>query len=130
MTIAGAVILAAIAGTLHWKHRVPRFVAWLLVFVGVGAATVITSALGGFSGINIYGVGVFTIVAIVGGIVFWEEAVKRNGLHRVRTPIVAVAFGVALMGIGGTLGANLQNAVKTGGANVNRVVTDSINSKK
>lgn len=130
MTIAGAVILAAIAGALHWKHRVPRFVAWLLLFVGVGAATVITNALGGFSGISIYGVGAFTILAIVGGIVFWEEAVKRNGLHRVRTPIVALAFGVALMGVGGTLGLNLQNAIKTGGTNVNKVVTDSIKTKK
>lgn len=130
MTIAGAVILAAIAGTLHWKRRVPRFVNWLLFLVGVGAATVITQFLGGFSGISIYGVGLFTIVALVAGILFWEEAVKRNGLHRVRTPIVAIAFGVALMGIGGTVGSNLQNAVQTGGTNVNKVVTDSINSKK
>ena len=130
MTIAGAVILAAIAGTLHWKHRVPRIVNWLLLFVGVGAATVITQFFGGFSGISIYGVGVFTLMAIIGGILFWEEAVKRNGLHRVRTPIVAIAFGVALMGVGGTVGQGLHDAVQTGGTNINKAVTDSINSKK
>lgn len=130
MTIAGAVILAAIAGTLHWKRRVPRLVNWLLLFVGVGAATVITNALGGFSGISVFGVGVFTLVAVVAGIAFWEEAVKKNGLHHIRTPIVALAFGVALMGVGGTVGSTINHAVQTGGQNVNKVVTDSISTKK
>ena len=127
MTIAGAVLLAAIAGTLHWKRKAQRLVNWLLLFVGVGAAGVITQFLGGFSGVSIYGVGVFTVVAIVAGITFWEEAVKRNGIHRVRTPIIAIAFGVALMGVGGTFGHAVQNAVQTGGANVNRAVTTSLN---
>lgn len=130
MTIAGAVILAAIAATLHWKRRVPRLVNWLLLFVGVGAATVITNALGGFSGISFFGVGVFTLVAIVAGIAFWEEAVKKNGLHHIRTPIIALAFGVALMGVGGTVGSAINHAVQTGGQNVNKVVTDSISTKK
>lgn len=70
MTIAGAVILAAIAGALHYKHRVPRFVAWVLLLVGVGAAATITNLFGGFTGMNLFGVGVFTLIAIITGIFF------------------------------------------------------------
>lgn len=127
MTLAGAVIVAAIAGTLHWKRRLPRVVCWLLLFVGVGAATVITGWLGGFTSVSIYGVGLFTIVALIAGITFWEEAVKRNGLHRVRTPVVALLLGVSLMGIGGTVGQNISHLVQTGGKNVDQAVTTSFN---
>lgn len=130
MTIAGAVILAAIAATLHWKKRVPRLVNWLLLLVGIGAASVITQFIGGFKHISIGGVGLFSLVAIVAGIAFWEEAIKRNGLHHVRTPIIALAFGVALMSAGGAVWNSLQEVAQTGGTNVNKVVTDSLNSKK
>lgn len=127
MTIAGAVILAVIAGTLHWKRRVPRFVAWVLLLVGIGGASVITGWFGGFTSISIYGVGLFSIAAVFGAIVFWEEAVKRNGLHRVRTPIIAVVFGVALMSAGGAGWAALQQVVRTGSVNVDQAVTTSFN---
>ena len=126
MSIATAVILAAIAATLHWKHRVPRLVCWLLLFVGVGAANMITGSPGGLSNISVLGVGIFTVVALFTGITFWEEAVKRNGMHRVRTPLVAVALGVSLMGVGGTIGSALSNAIQTTGVQVDKAVTDSI----
>ena len=129
MTIAGAVILAAIAGALHYKHRVPRFVAWVLLLVGVGAAATITNLFGGFTGMNLFGVGVFTLIAIITGIFFFEEACKRNGLHRVRTPLIAVVFGVALMSASGSLFTTLQNAVQSGGANVDKAVTNNLNGK-
>lgn len=129
MTIATAVILATIAATLHWKHRVPRLVCWLLLFVGVGSANVITGLAGGFTHMSIYGVGIFTIVAIFTGITFWEEAVKRRGMHRVRTPVIALVLGVSLMGVGGTIGNGLKSALRTTGQNVDKAVTTSINGK-
>lgn len=130
MTIAGAVILAAIAGALHWKKRVPRFVAWLLFLVGVGAATTITGLLGGFTGVSVYGVGFFTVVAIVTAIFFWEEAVKRNGIHRVRTPLIALTFGVALMSAGGAFFGAAQDLVTKTSTNVDRTVNANLNGSK
>lgn len=127
MTIAGAVILGAIAGALHWKHRVPRVVAWLLLFVGVGIASFVTNLFGGFTGLSFFGVGLFTIIAIVTGIFFWEEAVKRNGLHRARTPFVALALGVSVMSAGGAFFAAVQNALEAGSGTVNEVVVNNLN---
>lgn len=130
MTMIGAVILAAIAGALHWKHRVPRFVAWMLFLVGVGAAGTITGLVGGFTGLSIYGVGVFTVVAIVTAIFFWEEAVKRNGIHRVRTPLIALVFGVALMSAGGAFFASLQDVVTKTSKNVDNTIQANLNGSK
>jgi hypothetical protein len=126
MTIAGAVLLAAIAGALHWKKRLPRVVAWLLLCVGVGAAAEITSFIG-FKGINIYGVGIFSVLAIIGLIVFWEEAVKKNGLHRVRTPIVAVMLGVSIMSASGALWHNLQGSLKQSTSTIDKTTVANLN---
>jgi hypothetical protein len=129
MTIAGAVILAAIAGTLHWKKYAPRFVAWLLFLVGLGAATEIMKYVGAFTKMSIKGVGIITLIAIVTGIVFYAEAVKRHGIHRVRTPIVAVLLGVSLISMGGSIGHAVQQANKTGGKNVDKSVTTTFKDK-
>lgn len=130
MTIAGAVILAAIAFTLHWKSKAPRFVAWLLFFVGLGAAGVIVKYVGSaVTGLSIYGVGIFTIIAIICGIVFYEEAIKRNGIHRVRTPVIAVLLGVSLMSLGGTVGNALRHASDSGGSQINKSVTTMFRDK-
>lgn len=129
MTIAGAVILAAIALVLHWKHRAPRFVAWLLLFVGLGAAGVIVQYVGAFTRFSIYGVGIWTIVAIICGIVFFEEAIKKNGLHRARTPVVAVLLGVSLVSLGGTVGNALNHATQSTGNQINKSVTTMFKDK-
>lgn len=129
MTIAGAVILAAAAGTLIFYGRAPRLVAWLLLLVGIGATKEVTGFLGGFSNIAIYGVGIFSVLAVVGCIAFWNEGVKKHRWHRVRTPIISVAFGVALMSAGGGAWANLQSMVQSGTSNVDRAVTNNLNGK-
>jgi hypothetical protein len=129
MTITGAVILAIIAATLHWKKRAPRFVAWLLAFAGLGLAATIMKYVGGFTKFSVLGVGILTVTLIVCGIAFWEEAVKRNGLHRVRTPIVALLLGVSLATAGGTIGSLAHGAGNTGGQNINKAVTTLFNSK-
>lgn len=128
MTVAASVILLAIAGALHYKHRVPRLVNWLLLIASIGAAAQIVGYFGAFKGTSIYGVGIFSVLAIVGLIFFWEEAVKRNGIHRVRTPIVAVITGVSIMSAGGTFWHDVQNDVHQSGSNVSHI-TDSLNGK-
>lgn len=130
MTIAGAVLLAAIAVALHMKSRVPRVVAWLAFLVGVGAATTITGYLGGFTAMSLFGVGIISVIAIISAIFFWEEAVKRNGMHRVRTPLVAVIFGVALMSAGGGFFNTLQNAVQQASSSVDGTIQANLNGSK
>ena len=130
MTIIGAVILATIAGTLLWKKKAPRFVAWSLLFVGIGAAGVIMQYVGSTTAtISIYGVGIFTIIAIFCAITFYVEVIKKDGHHKVRTPVVSVLLGVSLMSIGGTAGTALRHAGQTGGANVNKAVTTLFHNK-
>lgn len=129
MTLAGALFLAVIAGALHYKRRVPRLVAWLVMFAGASAAVFITDALGGFSSITIAGAGILALAAVGTGIFFWEEACRNNGYHRVRTPVLALVLGVAVMNIGGSAGAKIRDAVQTTGTNVNQAVVQSVNSK-
>jgi hypothetical protein len=128
MTIAGAAILALIAGTLHWKKYAPRFVAWLLLLAGIGLSATILGYIGVFANMTILGVGVLTAVLIVTGITFYAEAVKRHGIHRVRTPIVAVLLGVAIASVGGPIGHAVHNANQTGGKNVDKSVTTLFNT--
>jgi integral membrane sensor domain MASE1 len=123
MTVAISVILAAIAGTLHWKRRVPRGVAFMLALAGLGLSAVILKYIGAFTNMTVLGVGVVTLGAIIGLIVFWEEAVKKNGLHRVRTPIVAVLLGVCLASTGGAIGSLAHSVSSTGGQNLDKSVT-------
>jgi hypothetical protein len=128
MTVAVAAILALIAGTLHWKKYAPRFVAWLLLLAGVGMSAVILGYIGVFTKMTILGVGILTAILIVTAIVFWAEAVKRNGMHRVRTPLVAVLLGVSLASVGGPIGHAVHSINQTGGKNINKSVTTLINT--
>lgn len=129
MTVAAAVILAVIAGTLHWKHRAPRGVAWLLALAGIGLAAEILKYVGAFTHVSVLGVSIFTIGVVVCGIVFWEEAVKRNGIHRIRTPIVAVLLGICIASVGGAVGSFGRSIGHSGGQNVDKAVTTLFNSK-
>lgn len=129
MTIAGALFLAAFAAALHWKRRVPRLVAWVLLFVGIGAASVVLGWIPAIRGISILGVGIMGLLAIFLIVVFFEEAVKKNGLHRVRTPIVALALGVTLSAMGGTIGGALSGLFNGAGTQLSNAVTTGFSEK-
>lgn len=129
MTVAGAFILALIGGVLHWKHRAPRFVAWLFALAGLGLAAEILKYVGAFTHVSVLGVGIFTIGVIVCGIVFWEEAVKRNGIHRVRTPVIALLLGICIASVGGAVGSLGHSISNSGGQNVNKAVSTLFNDK-
>ncbi|MFF5261414.1 hypothetical protein ACFY4C_20925 [Actinomadura viridis] len=121
--------MGVIALALHLKHRLPRFVAWLVLFVGLGAASTVSGWVGGLDGINLYGVGLFTIGAIFTAVFFWEEAVKRNGMHRTRTPLIAFAFGISLVLAGGSFFQAVERALDTAGSNVDKAVVNNLNGK-
>jgi len=129
MSLGVALILAVIAGILHWKHRVPRLVCFLLLFTGVGIAIGIAGFLSGFSSLTIFGVGVMVLIALATAVVFWEEAIRLNGMHRVRTPVIALLFGISLMSVGGWVGGSLQKLASTTGEQIDKAVVQSVNTR-
>jgi hypothetical protein len=128
MTLTGAVILAAIAGGFHFYNRAPRFVAWVTLLVGMGSAALVAGYLGGFGGTSVYGVGIFTLLAILSGIGFWFEGHKGDKRHRVRTPIIALLFGVSLMTSTGSVFVGLQGIAQKATTGVNQAVVTGLNS--
>lgn len=127
MTIAVAVIFAAIAGALMYKQCAPRAVAWLLLCVGIGAAAEIMKYIGDFLKISFYGVAAITVIFFVAAVLFWQEVVKRNKMHKVRTPIVALLLGVSIISLGGTVGKAIHNGTQTGGNTIDKTVTTMFN---
>lgn len=97
-TSAGiAVILAALTGICLWKlNKDRKSVAWLALFAGLFGSYTVLGWIGTLATGSIFGVGILTLIIIVGGFIFWHEAVKGNGYHRYRSPFVGFAVGVAL----------------------------------
>ena len=121
-TSAGAgVFLALIGGILWWKGKAPRAVAWLALGTGMCEAPLLLSFTGSLAGYSILGVGIVTVLVVGGGLVFWLEAVKRHGHHYIRTPLVGLIVGAALVSAGGTLG-HFGHSVQT---QVTNVVTNT-----
>lgn len=89
-------LLAGIVGICIWKKHGKKFPAWLALLAGMFASVTVIGWLGGLATISIVGVAVTTVVLILGGLVFWLEAVKAKGHHPYRTPIIGFAVGVAL----------------------------------
>lgn len=127
---ASAVFLFAIAGIWIWKRRFPRVVAWLLLFAGGGIAGSAVNLLGGnIQHMSVGGVALFSVIAIGGLIIFYEEAIKQNGHHRVRTNIVAVVTGIAVMTAPASFFTGVQNAGNSLRTNLNQSVNTSLNGK-
>lgn len=100
-----AVLLGVITIISVWKKASPRATGWLALFTGLTGAPIFLSWLGPLATIAIYGVGIAVIAAIGGVVVCWHELVKKRGLHRFRTPLIALATGVALMTVTGVVGS-------------------------
>jgi hypothetical protein len=102
-------LLLGTATILMWKDRAPRFVAWLMLLAGGLLATTVAPYLGSLLGTQILGVGIVVAVDIFGGIVFYHEAIKRHGMHHIRTPAVAAILGISLALSGGATGTIFHN---------------------
>lgn len=133
MTLAGSVILASIAVALLWKGKLKRFSCCLLLLAGTGLTSVVGGLVGGFAGASLFGVGIFSIIAVVGSIFFWTEVVMKNdpdgqpAFREKRTPIVSVVTGIAVMAASGSLWAALQGALQSTGSQVDQTVNSQFN---
>ncbi len=104
VSAGAAVVLAAITLTMAWKKHSVRWVAIFAMVTGLAGAVPVLGWLGGLASMQILGAGITTVVAVVGAIIMWHEVVKDNGRHRIRTPVVAFVWAVALMAAGGAAG--------------------------
>jgi len=114
-------ILAGIVAICIWKGHGKKLPAWLALFAGLFGSYTVLGWLGGIAADTVAGIAITTVVVILGGFLFWLEAVKDKGHHKWRTPIIAFAVGVALMaGNGG-----IQHAVQQGTVHLTSVVQHS-----
>lgn len=119
-----AVILAGILAIMIWKGVGKKSVHWLALFTGLTGSYIVVGYLGSLATYKVYGTGVVTLVIIFGGLLFWLEVVKGKKPHKHRTPLTALALGVALMaGNGG-----VQHVVQHATTNGTRVVSHVSNS--
>lgn len=110
-TSAGiAVILASVVGVCLWKKKGKKSVAWLALLAGLFGSYTVLGWIAGLATASILGVGILTLILIVGGLIFWHEAVKLTGHHQYRTPIVGFAVGVALTATFGGVQHMVQNS--------------------
>lgn len=128
MTLAGSVILAVIAVALLMKGKLKRFSCCLLLLAGTGLTSTVSGMVGGFVGASLFGVGIFSIIAVVGSIFFWTEVVMKTtttgepAFHEKRSPIVSVVTGIAVMAASGSLWGVLQNVLQSTGTQVDQTV--------
>jgi len=117
-------LLAGIVGICMWKNHGKKLPAWLALVAGMFGSVTVIGWLGGLADISIVGVAITTVVLILGGLVFWIEAVKAKGHHKYRTPIVGFLVGVALTASFG----GVQHAVQQGTVHLTSVITRTTNS--
>jgi hypothetical protein len=111
-----AVLLGLATAVSIWKKASPRAAGWMALLTGLTGAPIILSWLGNLASIAIYGVGIALIGAVIGSLICWHELVKKKGLHRFRTPVIALLTGTALMtvtGIAGSVAHGVSNITTT-----------------
>jgi hypothetical protein len=99
-SVAAYGLIAFFAGIMLWRYKKGhRFQA---IFLGLAAAlfaiSVVpwTDALASLTSSGT-GLAVLVIVMIVSGFGFWFEAIRKHMHHRIRTPVLAITFGTALV---------------------------------
>jgi O-antigen/teichoic acid export membrane protein len=122
-----AACLLAVAIPLMWAKKAPRLVPWLLLFGGVGLADVVLNLIGPITW-TILGITVALPLTIALGVLFWLMVVKKHKPHRVRTPLVAFALGVMLLGLGGGIGHMISGLFTSISAKVSSQTGQLINS--
>jgi len=116
------VVVGAITVVEVWKiKKASRSAGFLALIAGLAGAGIVVAWLGALSTTQIFGVGIFTVLALVGLRICWHELVKKRDLHRFRTPLVAFITGVALMNVGGVIGHAAQAADQHATNTVSRV---------
>ena len=113
--VALAAITFSIAAGLWSYRKLHRVTAWgfglAAFFLAVGL-TPWTDALASLVSTGI-GITVLVIVAIVGAFGFHFEANLKHQHHRIRTPVIAVTFGTAIVLTIGSLSRLLRKAAES-----------------
>jgi len=65
-------------------------------------------------------------VGLIG--LFWLEVIRKEKPHKVRTPLVGLALGVLLVGLGGNVGSVVSHTVQDIGNRTGTTVQNAINS--
>lgn len=89
-------LLAGVVVVLIWKKHGKKPPGKLAFLAGLFASGTVLGWLGGWAFSTVAGTAITLIVLVIGGAIFWLEAVKGNGHHWHRTPAIAFAVGVAL----------------------------------
>ena len=121
-----AVVLLAIAAVLWWKGASLRLISWLALFAGLTGSAVIVNWLGSLATVSVYGVSVLGLFIIVGAVILWHELIKKRDMHKIRTPIVALLWGAALMAAGGGVAGALAHQVSSVTSNVTDQTTNTV----
>lgn len=104
-----------------------RFACVSLFLAGVGLSGIILSLIGGVHW-SILGVGIAFPLLVALAVMFWFEVIKKHKNHKVRSPIVALAFGVMLTTLGGSLGASVAGGVQHLDQRTGNTVDQLVNS--
>jgi len=113
--VALAAITFSIAAGLWSYRKLHRVTAWgfgLAAFFLAAGLTPWTDALASLVATGA-GITVLVIVAIVGGFGFHFEAILKHQHHRIRTPVIAVTFGTAIVLTIGSLSRLLRKAAES-----------------
>jgi hypothetical protein len=101
---AVGVFLAVILAIQLWKKSSSRFTPVLATAVGLCCSALIIGWLGTIAEATIFGAGIIGLADLAGALVLWHEVVKKRGFHKMRTPMIALAWGIALAASGGAVG--------------------------
>jgi len=113
-----AVILIGILAIMLWKKVGKKSPAWVALAAGLCGSYLVIGYLGSLAGYALAGVGITALIIILGGFVFYLEAIRGHRPHHIRTPLTGFILGVALMaGSGG-----VQNVVQHATTQVTNVV--------
>jgi hypothetical protein len=117
-------LLAGIVAICIWKNHGKRSPAWLALLAGMFGSGTVLSWLGGLVDISVVGIALTTVVLVLGGFLFWIEAVKGKKPHQWRTPIIGFAVGIALTATFG----GVQHAVNQGTVHLTSVISRTPNA--
>lgn len=102
-----------------------RFACWCLFLAGVGLSSLVLG-LTGLPHWSVFGIAIGFPLLVALGIAFYHEVHKKNKTHPKRTPVVAFAFGVMLVTLGGSVGTTISSGIQhleqRGGNTVGRLV--------
>lgn len=121
-----AVVLLAIAAVLWWKGASLRLISWLALLAGLTGSAVIVGWLGSLADVSVYGVSVLGLFIIVGAVILWHELIKRRDMHKIRTPIVALLWGAAVMTAGGGIVGTLAHQASSVTTNITDQGTSTV----